>query len=533
VFEIEPAGSAVLVGVPGARTPDRLAVRVRSLAGSTSSPSGLEVRFTVEGGGGRLGHGSAVTDADGVASVAYVPSPEVDSTLVRAEVAEDRGAAIRLRLLTRPALSLEADPGTVLAVPRAAQGVLLRVPEGATVDLVPYVSSPIRGRLEYSFRSDAGVTLDEDAVPPSAPTLSPAAPITEPLSTPPAGATPNGRFPLAGRLPADYDVANCDVGLHRFAPLARAGRAIALYVDAAETPDPARLAEIIDSFDSSVAPLLHGLFGLPVDLDGNGRVLAVMSRAMRPDTGVYCGSVQQGREVMYTVWDAGQPAAEQLRMLAHEYQHVLNASQHFRWDATGRPSDVPWLNEGLSHVGEWKAGFPAADLQRAFVFLGRVNAALPLLAEREGSDFPAGRFLFALWLGDRFGEGIYRALGESGLAGRENVERVTGIPFRDLLRDWFVTLALAEDLPAQPAWRYRSIELAGEAERGAACGCLPGGRLDGLAFEPVDLARESAIVRTLDVQDADFFRLTAGDHPAALYFQAGGESDVELFAVRR
>ena len=38
-------------------------------------------------------------------------------------------------------------------------------------------------------------------------------------------------------------------------------------------------------------------------------------------------------------------AQEQLRVLAHEYQHVLNASQHFRWDLIGRPYDVAWLNE--------------------------------------------------------------------------------------------------------------------------------------------------------------------------------------------
>ncbi len=534
VFEIEPAGPVPQVGAAGARTPDRVAVRVQALPGSEASPGGVEVRFAVERGRGRVTEGAARADTEGVASVGYVPADAPDSTVLRVQVADDPGAAVELDVLARPALSLAADPGAVMAVPRAADGVLLQVPAGATVDLVPYVTSPTRGRLEYAFRRDAGVTLDDDAFPAPAPALAPATPVTEPLATPPPGARPNASFPQAGRLPETYDVANCELDVHRFAPLARAGRTIALYVDAAETPDPARIATLGDAFDARVASLLQELFGPPVDLDGNGRVLAVMSRAMRPDGGVYCGSVQrQGREVIYTAWDPSRTPDEQLRVLAHEYQHVLNASQHFRWDLTGRPYDVAWLNEGLSHVAEWKAGYPDEDLRRAAVFLSRVNASLPLLADREGSDFPAGRFLFALWLGDRFGAAVYRALGESGLAGRENVERVTGIPFRDLLRDWFVTLALSERPPAAPAWRYRSIELVGEAERGAACGCLPAGRLTGVVFERVDLARDAGLVRTLDVQDADFFRFTAGDRPAALYFHAGGEPDVELFAVRR
>jgi hypothetical protein len=531
-FAIEPVGPGVRIGAPGGGSPDRLAARLLPLPGTGGSAADVEVRFEVERGGGRVARATALTDAAGVASVPYVSSGSPDSTRVRIQVVEDPGAAIRVEVLARPAFALAAAPGSVLALPRAGRGVLLEVPAGATVDLVPYDTSPERGRLEYALRSDEGVALDAAASPAAAPRLVPAIPSTEPAETPPAGAFPDTSFPFAGDLPKAYDVANCELGAHRFAPLARAGRALALYVDAAQPPDPARLSELVDTFDAHVAPLLEGLFGGPVDLDGNGRVLAVMSHAMRPDGGVYCGSVQRrGREVLYTAWDPDQPAEEQLRVLAHEYQHVINASQHFRWDRAGRPVDEPWLNEGFSQVAEWKAGYPGEDLRRVSAFLARMNASLPLLAERRGSDFVAGRFLFALWLGDRFGDAIYRALGQSGLAGRENVERVTGVPFRDILRDWFVTLALSDAPPAEPAWRYRSIELAGEAERGAACGCLPAGRLTGVVFEPLRLESDLAIVRTLDVQDADFFRVTAGERPAALYFHAGDDPDVELFAV--
>jgi hypothetical protein len=414
------------------------------------------------------------------------------------------------------------------------------------------------------FRAGSGVFLDQDAAPPAALALAPAAPRAEPPRLPLLPAPVDTTLTRNGRLPEDYDVANCALGVHRFAPLVRAGRSLALYVDGDGAPDPARVAEIVDTFDDRVAPLLQELFGPPVDLDANDRVLAVMSRAMRPDAGVYCGSVQRrGREVIYTAWDPAGPLRRQLQILTHEYQHVLNASQHFRWDRTGRTSDAPWLDEGLSHVAEWKAGFGDDDLARTFSFLVRVNAGLALLAERADADlgveerFAAGRFLFALYLGDRFGREIYRALGMSGLAGRDNVELVTGVPFRDLVRDWFVTLALSSSPPggsgppddtsgdgelvsgavpaaggtAALAWRYGSIDLRGEEARAQTCGCLPAPRLPGVAFETVSLASDVAIVRTLDVLDADFIRFTAGERPAVLYF-AGGTPDVELFAIR-
>ena len=202
---------------------------------------------------------------------------------------------------------------------------------------------------------------------------------------------------------------------------------------------------------------------------------------------------------------------------------------------------MPWLNEGFSHVAEWRTGFPSFALSRTAGFLARVNGSLPLLSPERGADVFGGWFLFALYLGDRFGDGIYRRLGESGLVGRANVERETGLAFPDLVRDWFVTLALAgageadgsasRDTPA--AWRYLSVDLAGEEERAAACGCLPGGRLPGVAFEQLPPPpRDVRLLRTLDVQDADFFRFTTGEQPAVLHFHAGGRRDVELFVHR-
>jgi hypothetical protein len=544
LFEIAAAGPSLLIGPPASPVPDRLAVVVRPLPGGSDSAEGVEVRFRVLSGGGRLQQDRVPTGRDGTASVGYAPAAHADSTRIRASVAADPEAAVDLTVLARPAVGLAGDSGRVLAIPGASRGVLLRVPAGATVDLVPYGTSSARGRLEYAFLQ--GPALHADAASPAgaAVALRPSEGVSALKAAGLAsagawgaatGASPGVRPVLAAELPPSHDIFNCRLAVHRQAPLAYVGEQLALYVDALEPPDSARLRELVRAFDREIAPRTVQLFGPPLDLDGNGKVIAVMSRSMDAHGGLYCHSVHfLGRELMYTLWEPALTAADHLTLLAHEYQHVINASQHYRWGRTAAHSDVPWLNEGFSHVAEWKAGFPGASLGRTFAFLGRMNRSLPLLGTTYDQGFLAGWFLFALYLGDRFGDGVYRELGESGLTGRANVERVTGIPFRDLLRDWFVALALSDGPPRpEPAWSYRSIRLAGEEERAAACACLPSGRLPGVAFEPLPAGLAFELVRTLDVQDADFFRFAAGDRPGVLYFHAGGDPDVELFAVRR
>lgn len=533
-FELRPAGPGLLVGAAGAGVPQRLTVSVRPLPGRSEPPLGVEVRFRALHGQGRPLQERAFADSAGLAAVGFAAASGEDSTVVRVHVAEDPAAALDLVVLARPAIALAGNPGSVLAVAGASSGVLLRIPAGETYDLVPHVTSGAGGRREYVFRHDSVIDLAVGSGAAAAPPLTPSAGDPSPQRAP----LPRrwfGPAPGSGRdLPHFHATFNCALAVHRWAPLVHVGQEIALYVDALEPPDPARLREIARAFDTQIVPRTNALFGSPLDLDGNGRIIAVLSRSMSDPAGAYCHSVHRaGSEVIYALWDPDGPLEAQLRILAHEYQHVIHASQRYRWGHTAATFDVAWLNEGFSLVAEWNAGFPAADLGRTFAFLQRLNGSLPLLGERYETSFLAGWFLFALYLGDRFGEGVYRSLGESGLTGRRNVERVTGVPFPELLRDWFVSLALSEEGSSEPAWSYRSIQLAGEEERAAACDCLPAGRLQGVAFEKLAIEQPFALVRTLDVQDADFFRLTAGERPAALYFQAAGDLDVELFAVRR
>jgi hypothetical protein len=575
-FEIEPAGPALLIGTPGSDLPGQLRVIVRPLSGLSASAAGERVRFEIVAGNGRLLEQVSEVAADGGAAVGFHAPADPDSSVVRAWLESDPRAELDLTVLARTGVALEADSGQVLAVPGASDGVLLRVPGGATYDLVPHTTASGRPLLEYVLERGTKLRVDGSSVLSSAPLLQPATShaygstgggsgLRQAYGMSPARTSGREREPaaagsigfvgtrrtgpasaldpfaaghgvphLAGFLPPVVNVFNCLLDVHRPAPLAYVGERIALYVDALEPPDSSRLAAIARRFDREIEPRVVQLFGPTIDLDRNGKVLAIMTRSMPHNGGVYCGSIlTNGHEVIYTIWDPALPIEHHLALLAHEFQHVVNGSQRFRFAHVPAVGDVVWLNEGFSHVAEWMSGFPAFALSRTFSFLNNVNGSISLLGRTYNTAFIGGWFLFSLYLGDRFGEGIYLSLTRSSLEGEVKIERVTGIPFREILRDWFVTLALSDLSGVPEPWSYRSIRLRGEEERGAACDCIPNDRLPGVRFEELPAEGELRVLRSLNNWDADFFRLQAGEAPSLLYFHARGDPDVQLFAVRR
>ncbi|MGH7619819.1 MAG: hypothetical protein ACREPM_21610 [Gemmatimonadaceae bacterium] len=140
-------------------------------------------------------------------------------------------------------------------------------------------------------------------------------------------------------------------------------------------------------FDTLINPLDVQNFGQPSDIDGNGKVIIFFTKevnALTPKTGaggviggffferdLFPLATQNGldgcagsnfAEMFYmlvpdslSVYSISQPKSYVSRVtpgtLAHEYQHLINASRRIYVNNANSFEDT-WLNEGLSHVAE-------------------------------------------------------------------------------------------------------------------------------------------------------------------------------------
>lgn len=153
-----------------------------------------------------------------------------------------------------------------------------------------------------------------------------------------------------------------------------------------------------EAFDLLVYPTIRQYFGEPTDIDGNGRVLILFTRAVNeltsPGSGSYVGGFFFARD-LFPKSDAdglrgcgGSNAAEVLYMLvpdpkgevngntrskrfvsqrtvailAHELQHLVSTGRRLRVLGLENWSEDFWLNEGLSHIAEELAFYAATSL---------------------------------------------------------------------------------------------------------------------------------------------------------------------------
>lgn len=176
-------------------------------------------------------------------------------------------------------------------------------------------------------------------------------------------------------------------------------------------------ASFATTFDTLIFPLDTSAYGAPADLDGNGRVLIFFtqtvnqltprgsagyiggfffSRDLFPDTTQStllqaCPSSNQGEMFYVPVVDANQlyneffssKAALQTELigtLAHEFQHLINASRRLYVVQTPNWYEDVWLNEGMSHIAEELLYFHVAGFApKLGLTLKAVTASQPLL----------------------------------------------------------------------------------------------------------------------------------------------------------
>lgn len=289
--------------------------------------------------------------------------------------------------------------------------------------------------------------------------------------------------------------------------------------------------EVARTFDKSIHPVITQNFGEPADIDDNGRVLIFYTRAVNemtpPGSQGYVGgfffardlfpksnsATMQGckgsneSEMFYLLApdpngvvngnrrDTETVLQVTLGTIAHEYQHLINASRRLLVNNAQGWEEV-WLNEGLSHIAEELMFYHVAGLApRQNIDVDRIRdvpmgTGVDAFNAYQGSNF--GRlsaFLdkpeqhsgyseearlgdrgaiwhFLRYIADRSSlpdRDIWYRLANSNTSGFNNLRAVLGQDPLPLYRHWAIA-AYTDDLVTtadanfqQPSWNYQTI----------------------------------------------------------------------------
>ncbi|HEU4884597.1 MAG TPA: Ig-like domain-containing protein [Longimicrobium sp.] len=303
----------------------------------------------------------------------------------------------------------------------------------------------------------------------------------------------------------------------------------------------AQYAAIADSFDLKIHPTITGAFGTPSDRDGNGRVIAFYTSAVNeltgPGSSAYVGGFFFSRDLLAATDCPTSNVGEMFYMLAadtsgtvngnkrsadfieevtlgtlaHEFQHLINASRRMLVNTPWNGQlEETWLDEGLAHVAEELMFYqgsgtaPGMDLDLAdlsppavqdpFFKYAEANYGRLrqwLLAPHGNGPFEAGddglatrgsAWAFLRYAADRRGgtqATFWSSLVNTGNTGLENLEAVLGtdpLPwFRDFAGAMYADNAFDPVSPpasfTQPSWNFRAVFSGLDYDPGPACSC--------------------------------------------------------------
>lgn len=370
-----------------------------------------------------------------------------------------------------------------------------------------------------------------------------------------------------------------------------AGSRILLYVDdrAAAAYTDTELAALGTLYNDVLYPTARGAFGEESDVDGNGRILVLLTPAVNAlvdasecatfgfATGFFYGfdlvsaTAESNRaEIFYALtpdpsgtYSCPHTKAEVSALLpatfVHELQHMISFGH--RVVRLGRSAEVPWLNEGLSHVAEelgalyYEAKYPppagrtnpdqlfpdsAAPLVMADVFNSyrylQSSPQYSVVSCVPGSYCSTpergGAWLFLRWLRDATGDTkLYERLVQTDRQDRANVAAAAGRSFEDLFGDfaialWGDSIAGAPRMRTSPMHRFSSRNLRRLYESlYRAVGPL-GGIPQSFPITPIEIAMGTLRRSAMRPGSLQAFRLVVpASHPeAALTLTAAGGS---------
>jgi hypothetical protein len=249
----------------------------------------------------------------------------------------------------------------------------------------------------------------------------------------------------------------------------------------------AKLGKLVDEV---LYPIDTAAFGSPSDQDGNGHIIVLLSQQINKLTpaadcaskgfvagyfygyDLSTGTRANRAEIFYSVvpdptakYSCAHSTSQVLSLtpatFIHEFQHMISYNQHVL--VRNAPSEVTWLNEGLSHIAEELGGkyyedkYPAPlgraspsqpfpdsaiafvrpQILNAYSYLQKSTTQSATTFEGLGTLEERGAAWFFLrWLGDQKGPGIYRGLVQTSRTGIDNVADNASESFQALFGDF-------------------------------------------------------------------------------------------------
>jgi hypothetical protein len=320
----------------------------------------------------------------------------------------------------------------------------------------------------------------------------------------------------------------------------RTGRVVAITDKAivvADTANPvggftdAEYRSIGVTFDTLVDPVDRAAFGAATDIDNNGHVILFFTRAVNELTSGGSNSVVLGFFYQRDLFPKtalpgpcpGSNVAEMFYLLvpdslgvvnnnkrtktqvigftngtvAHEYQHLINASRRMYVNGAGTNFEETWLDEGLAHTAEelnfWRASgrsprtnidvsmfsdpkataayttFEVNNFRRYQTYLARTETQAPDGFNDAAHDLQTRG---AIWNFLRFAadhlpagseDAFWFNLVNSKTSGIANLTSALGTAPNSLMRDWAISVFLDDNAAAvdprfqAPSWNLRSV----------------------------------------------------------------------------
>jgi hypothetical protein len=362
-----------------------------------------------------------------------------------------------------------------------------------------------------------------------------------------AAPAPALRALAASAIPAVGEIVKYNVNDKDFCDNAdvRTGRVVAITDKAivvADTANPAGGFTTAEyqafgvTFDTLIDPIDRAAFGGPSDIDNNGRVVVFFTRKVNELTDAGSGGIVLGyvyrrdlypktgevtcpgsnvAEIMYILVPDPDGVVNQNKRtksqvitaangtIAHEYQHIINASRRKYVNKVGENYEERWLDEGLAHAAEelnfWKASgraprsnldaqifsdpktsaaysaFVDNNFQRYKTYIQRPELQTPIGFDPDDADLQTRGAIwsFLRYVADRQPAGSENAfwfkLVNTSASGITNLASAFGTTPSGYLRDWSISLFMDDNAPNVdarfqfPSWNLRSALSVGGA----------------------------------------------------------------------